>query len=380
MEPYSVYIHIPYCKKKCRYCSFLSTAPDVKDLDAYTRAVDTELNLYKPFLSNRDVRSVYIGGGTPSLLEPVHVERLLNGLTGSLGVNKNAEITIEANPESVSAEKLKAMHILGINRLSIGLQSFDDTVLNSLGRLHSADSSFAAIEKARSAGFKNINVDVIYGIPSQDISKELNGIKAVSPEHVSFYYLTIEQGTPLSLDKIFKPLNDEAFEELYLRIHDEMLNAGYEHYEVSNFTKKGFQSAHNMNYWERGDYLGIGSGAHGFFKAGLPWIGMTAQARYENTYPPSAYISKLTGGMPYNGTSSGTFPISRTEVLDNDAETLEYIFLSLRTWKHIDIALVKNRALLKHLSDDGLVRVVDNKLGLTVRGMCVMDGIVTELF
>ncbi len=379
MSTYSVYVHIPYCKKKCRYCSFLSTTPDIKDIDAYIKAVSTEINLYKPFLSDREVKSVYIGGGTPSLLEPSHVEQLISGIRETFVVKEDVEITIETNPESVSAEKLKAMHTLGINRLSIGLQSFDDNVLKSLGRLHSADSSFSAIEKARNAGFKNINVDIIYGIPSQNIDRELKGIKDIHPEHVSFYYLTIEQGTPLYMDKIFRPLNDEAFEELYMLVHDEMIRNGYEHYEVSNFAKKGCQSIHNMNYWERGDYLGIGSGAHGFFKAGLPWIGMTAQARYENAYPPSVYISKLLD-KPGNKRSEGIFPISRTEVLDKDAETLEYIFLSLRTWKHVDTALVKNRVLMKHLSDDGLINVQDNKLSLTVRGMCVMDGIVTELF
>ena len=375
MEPYSVYIHIPYCKKKCRYCNFLSTAPEVKDIDTYIEAMKSELRLYKPFLSNREIKSIFIGGGTPSLLEPDQLKQLIAAISLSLTIKNTVEITMEANPESISAEKLKAMHNLGINRLSIGLQSFDDNVLKSLGRIHNAESSFAAIEKARSAGFRNINVDVIYGIPSQDITKELNGIKAITPEHVSFYYLTIEQGTPLSMDKIFKPLNDDSFQELYLKIHEEMLAAGYDHYEVSNFAKKGFQSVHNMNYWQRGDYLGIGSGAHGFFKTGLPWIGMTAQARYENAYPPSAYIEKA-----LSSDGNNVFPISRVEVLDMDAETLENIFLSLRTWKGIGTNLVKNKTLMKHLTDDGLIQVNDDKLNLTVKGMCVMDGIVTELF
>jgi oxygen-independent coproporphyrinogen-3 oxidase len=375
MESYSVYIHIPYCKKKCRYCSFLSTTPETKEIDGYIDAVKSELKLYKPFLSNREIKSVYIGGGTPSLLEPEQLKQIIAAISLSLTVKDNIEITMEANPESISAEKLKAMHNLGINRLSIGLQSFDDNVLKSLGRLHNVESSFAAIEKARSAGFKNINVDVIYGIPSQDITKELNGIKAIAPEHASFYYLTIEQGTPLFMDKIFKPLNDDTFQELYVKIHEEMIKIGYEHYEVSNFSKKGFQSIHNMNYWERGDYLGIGSGAHGFFKTGLPWIGMTAQARYENAYPPSAYIEKV-----LNSDGNNTFPISRVEVLDTDAEALENIFLSLRTWKGINTNLVKNKTLMKHLTDDGLIQVNDDKLSLTIKGMCIMDGIVTELF
>ncbi len=375
MESYSVYIHIPYCKKKCRYCSFLSTTPETKQIDGYIDAVKSELKLYKPFLSNREIKSVYIGGGTPSLLEPEQLKQIIAAISLSLTVKDNIEITMEANPESISAEKLKAMHNLGINRLSIGLQSFDDNVLKSLGRLHNVESSFAAMEKARSAGFKNINVDVIYGIPSQDITKELNGIKAIAPEHASFYYLTIEQGTPLSIDKIFKPLNDDIFQELYVKIHEEMIKIGYEHYEVSNFSKKGFQSIHNMNYWERGDYLGIGSGAHGFFKTGLPWIGMTAQARYENAYPPSAYIEEV-----LNSDDNNTFPISRVEVLDTDAEALENIFLSLRTWKGINTNLIKNKTLMKHLTNDGLIQVNDDKLSLTIKGMCVMDGIVTELF
>ncbi|MCL4558097.1 MAG: radical SAM family heme chaperone HemW [Deltaproteobacteria bacterium] len=375
MESYTVYIHIPYCKKKCRYCSFLSTTPDSNDLDTYIEAARSELKLYGPFLSGRRVKSIYVGGGTPSLLDSRQLKQLLSAVYLSLSVEGDREITIEANPESASLERLKSMHDAGFNRLSIGLQSFDDTVLMSLGRLHDARSSFSAIEKARNAGFHNINADIIYGIPSQDIGKELDGVKALGPEHVSFYYLAVEQGTPLSMDKRFTPLNDEIFEELYLRVHEEMVRMGYEHYEVSNFAKKGFQSVHNMNYWERGDYLGIGSGAHGFFKTGLPWIGMTAQARYENAYPPSAYRGKVSGN---DGGSA--FPISRVEVLDRDAEILEHIFLSLRTWKGIDTALVKNKTLLKHLTDDGLIRIDNDKLSLTAKGMCVMDGIVTELF
>lgn len=375
MESYSVYIHIPYCKKKCRYCNFLSAAPEVKDIDTYIEGIQAELKLYKPFLSNREIKSIFIGGGTPSLLEPGQLKQIIASISLSLNVIEPVEITIEANPESISAEKLKSMFNLGINRLSIGLQSFDDTVLTSLGRLHNAESSYAAIEKARSAGFRNINIDVIYGIPSQDIAQELEGIKKVAPEHVSFYYLTIEQGTPLSMDKIFKPLNDDSFQELYTRVHEEMVAAGYAHYEVSNFAKPGFQSVHNMNYWQRGDYLGIGSGAHGFFKTGLPWIGMTAQARYENAYPPSVYTEKV-----LNSDDNPAFPISRVEVLDTDAETLENIFLSLRTWKGIHTNLVKNNKLLQHLVDDGLIQISGDTLNLTVKGMCVMDGIVTELF
>ncbi|MGB9736600.1 MAG: radical SAM family heme chaperone HemW [bacterium] len=374
MEPYSVYIHIPYCKKKCRYCSFLSTTPQADEIDAYVEAVTSEIKLYKPFLSDRPIKSIYIGGGTPSLLEPAHLKQLIATLSVSLNVREDVEITIEANPESVSQEKLKTMHELSINRLSIGLQSFDDNILNLLGRLHDSASSFRALEKARNAGFKNINVDIIYGIPSQDINKELEGIKAIMPEHVSFYYLTIEQNTPLSMDRSFIPLGDDTFYELYNRVHDTLVRAGYEHYEVSNFAKPGFKSIHNMNYWERGDYLGIGSGAHGFFKTGLPWIGMTAQARYENAYPASAYIEKVSNN------NSFSFPVSRVEVLDKDAETLEQIFLSLRTWKGVNTGLVKNQELLKHLVDDGLVTVKQDMLTLTVKGMCVMDGIVSELF
>lgn len=374
MESYSVYIHIPYCKKKCMYCSFFSTTPSKDEIDTYIEAITSEIQLYKYFLSDRPIKSIYIGGGTPSLLEPAHLKQLIAVLNVSLNVKDNVEITMEVNPESVSQEKLKAMYDLGINRLSIGIQSFDDNILKLLGRLHDSALSFFAFEMARKSGFKNINVDIIYGIPSQDITKELDSIRAIMPDHVSFYYLTIEQGTPLSMNRSFFPLNDDSFQELYIKVHNSFIDAGYKHYEVSNFAKHGFQSIHNMNYWERGDYLGIGSGAHGFFKTGLPWVGMTAQARYENAYPPSAYIEKLSNK---NKLSS---PVSRIEVLDKDAELLEQIFLSLRTWNGVDTGLVKNQKLLKHLIDDGLVEIKQNKLSLTVRGMCIMDGIVTELF
>lgn len=375
MKPYSLYIHVPYCKKKCRYCNFLSSAAESKDTKLYTDALLAELKMYKPFLSQRRLKSIYIGGGTPSMLEPESLDRLLRAVRLLFVNAKNTEITIEVNPESASLEKLKIMYELGVNRISVGLQSFDNNILGFLGRLHNADSSFAAVENARSAGFKNINVDVIYGVPSQNITIELEGIKKIMPEHVSFYYLTVEQGTPLFADKMFEPLNDDMFEWLYTLVHNEMTGAGYEHYEVSNFAKKGCQSIHNMNYWERGDYLGIGAGAHGFFRAGLPWIDVTGEVRYKNAYPPSVYIRKM-----LDKSSVGKFPISGTELLDRDAAIFEHIFLSLRTWKDIDVDLVKNKTLLRHLSDNGLIDFHGDKLALTVAGMCVMDGIVTELF
>ncbi len=375
MKPYSLYIHVPYCKKKCRYCNFLSAAAESKDTKLYIDALLAELKMYKPFLSQRRLKSIYIGGGTPSILEPESLDRLFGAVRSSFVNEKNAEITVEVNPESASLEKLKIMYELGVSRISIGLQSFDDNILGFLGRLHNADSSFAAVENARSAGFKNINVDVIYGVPSQNITIELEGIKKIMPEHISFYYLTVEPGTPLSLDKMFEPLNDDIFEGFYTLVHNEMTGAGYKHYEVSNFAKKGCQSVHNMNYWERGDYLGIGAGAHGFFKAGLPWIGITGEARYKNVYPPSIYIRKM-----LNKSSAGEFPISGMELLSRDAVIFEHIFLSLRTWKDIDVDLVKNKTLLRHLSDNGLIDFHGDKFTLTIAGMCVMDGIVTELF
>ncbi len=372
MSTYTVYIHIPYCKQKCRYCGFLSNLPENDEINRYVKAVKSEISMYRLFLSDRHVKSMYIGGGTPSLLNQEQLGELIESLRSNLLITDNVEATVELNPESVTREKLKALHGLGINRISIGVQSFDNKILNTLGRIHTVDEAANAIELSRSAGFKNINIDIIYGIPSQDIEKEFKGIREINPEHVSLYYLTIEQGTPLAVDKTFKQkMNDDIFEQLYTNIHNRLTDIGYVHYEVSNFAKEGFQSLHNNNYWERGDYLGIGSGAHGFFKTGLPWIGMTAQARYENSYPVSAYMSKL---------SNSSFPISRVETLDQDASTYEHIFLSLRTWKGVNLSLVKNKGLLKHLSEGGLVIINEGKLSLTVKGICVMDGIVTELF
>ncbi len=265
MIPLSLYIHFPWCIQKCPYCDFNSHKNNAALYEPYMQTLIDDVTEILPYIWGRKVHSIFIGGGTPSLMPPELLDRFFSQLRTLLNFNPNIEITMEANPGTVDSQYFKAYREIGINRLSIGVQSLNDTQLEKIGRIHSSDEAIKAFEIARNAGFTNINCDLMFGLPLQTLDgamADLSGILALKPEHISHYQLTLEPNTYFHRYEPELPA-DEVIEEMQLRSYEILAQHGYHHYEVSAFAQKDRESRHNRNYWEFGDYLGIGAGAHG---------------------------------------------------------------------------------------------------------------------
>ena len=271
--PLGLYIHIPWCVKKCPYCDFnshehhTSSLPEQDYLNALLNDIDSELNAID---RQREIYSVFIGGGTPSLLSGNFYIELFAALKNRINFSSNAEITIEANPGAVDEANFNGFIDAGINRLSLGAQSFSNTALERLGRIHNSDSIYRAFESARLSGFDNINIDLMHGLPDQSLAdglEDLNAAFALSPEHISWYQLTIEKNTVFYNQPPTLPV-ENILDSLFMKGLDALANATYQQYEVSAFARESkprnaHQSQHNKNYWQFGDYIGIGAGAHG---------------------------------------------------------------------------------------------------------------------
>ena len=264
--PLSLYVHFPWCVRKCPYCDFNSHAlRDSVPEQAYVDAVLEDLEQELPGVWGRTVHSIFMGGGTPSLFSAPALERLLSGIRARLALHPDAEITLEANPGSAEQERFAGYRDAGVNRLSIGIQSLNDSHLNALGRIHDAEQSFRAVRAARVAGFDNINLDLMFGLPDQDSAAaraDLESALALQPEHLSWYQLTLEPNTRFHADPPVLPDEDEigTMQTLGQTV---FASHGYTQYEVSAFARAGQQCRHNLNYWQFGDYIGIGAGAHG---------------------------------------------------------------------------------------------------------------------
>lgn len=291
-----LYIHIPFCVRKCSYCDFLSFPADEKTQEEYARALIREIRYYGPLMRDRVVSTIYIGGGTPSWLDPALMQEILSVIYTQFRVENTAEISMECNPGTVTKESVAAYFAAGINRLSIGLQSADDAELKLLGRIHTFDQFVKTYELARGAGFSNINVDLISGLPYQTAEKFLPTLKTVirmQPEHISAYSLIIEKGTPFydqykfdavrqeaGLPTEILPTEDEAY-RIYKVTQSVLKENGYGQYEISNYAKPGFACRHNIGYWSREDYLGLGLGA----------ASLIDNIRYTNLTDLYSYIS-----------------------------------------------------------------------------------------
>ena len=263
--PLSLYIHFPWCVRKCPYCDFNSHAlRQQQDDEAYVDALLADLEMHLPQIWGRPVRSVFFGGGTPSLMSGAAMARLMSELRARLGLGPDVEITLEANPGTVDSGHFRAYAEAGINRLSLGVQSMDNQHLQSLGRIHSVEESLAAIEQARSAGFDNINLDLMFGLPGQTLDtamEELERALATAPSHLSYYQLTLEPNTLFHRQPPQLP-QDELIDDIHEAGMQMLASHGYRRYEVSAFALEGRRCRHNINYWLYGDYLGIGAGAH----------------------------------------------------------------------------------------------------------------------
>lgn len=265
-----LYIHIPFCIRKCNYCDFLSFPETESRIAQYCHALKEEIKRTGDQAEGIGVRSVFIGGGTPSILEAEQITEIMTCIRNNFSIEKNAEITIESNPGTLNAEKLNCYHELGINRLSIGLQSTDDDCLRRMGRIHTFQEFEKNYEQARKSGFQNINIDLMSGLPGQSLrgyEDTLNRVTELKPEHISSYSLIIEEGTPFyKSDSVLQQLPDEDTErKMYERTKEILAQQGYERYEISNYARQGRECIHNLGYWEQVPYLGMGLGASSFY-------------------------------------------------------------------------------------------------------------------
>ena len=268
-----IYVHIPFCVRKCNYCAFLSGASDEAMRERYVKALCEEIRIRARLMSDHAhgvFDTIFFGGGTPSLLSNDQVARIISELKANFKIDDEAEITLESNPATLSMERLKGYHDAGVNRLSMGVQSMDDEILKRLGRIHTAHDVIKDVQNAREAGFDNINLDLMFAVPGSSLETTLIDIEAVSslePEHISFYSLQLEEGTAFfkefEMGKLTE-VTDEIDRAMYHAGTKILRDKGYEQYEISNFAKRGYESRHNLKYWEMAPYLGLGLGASSF--------------------------------------------------------------------------------------------------------------------
>jgi len=376
-----LYIHIPFCLKKCTYCSFNSRESRQDDYGRYIEALLKELTIRcdeSPSLHGRGVDSIYLGGGTPSLLAADEVARLLDGVREVMPARNNCEVTIEVNPGTVEYEKLSSYRDGGVNRVSIGIQSFNDSFLKALGRLHSAGDGVAAFQAVRRADFRNIGVDLIFALPGQtleDWQEDIEKVIALRPDHISLYALTMEEGTPYYVKYGAggppTPLEEEIV-AMYRSALERLEGAGYYHYEVSNLALPGLTSRHNSRYWRGGDYIGLGAGAHSYLAS--PGWG----ERWWNLSEPDAYVE---GIMARRDGVEGREELTRENAL------LESLFLGLRTMDGVEIAPFRGRFGLSpveclpmsRLKERGLISSDNGWLRLTRDGILLSDELFAHL-
>ena len=292
LPPLSLYVHLPWCVRKCPYCDFNShEARDAVPERAYIDALIKDLEQELPSIWGRPIETVFLGGGTPSLFSPDSIERLLSQLRALLNLSATAEVTMEANPGTLETDRFAAFRAAGINRLSIGVQSFNGAMLQRLGRIHGAREAIAAVENAHAAGFEEINLDLMFGLPGQSVAEALADIEqaiALQPTHISHYQLTIEPNTHFAHAPPSLPDEDVSW-EMQQRCQARLAEQGYAQYEVSAYARAGHRCRHNLNYWLFGDYLGIGAGAHGkLSRADTQRIQRSAKLRHPREYMEKA--------------------------------------------------------------------------------------------
>ena len=370
-----IYLHIPFCRQACFYCDF-HFSTNLKPKKALLEALHKEASLQQHYLLDEAVETIYFGGGTPSLLQTAEIADILTHLGKLFQVTPQAEITLEANPDDLTEEKLLSLRQAGINRLSIGIQTFAEPVLQGLNRAHNAEQARACVPLARAAGFDNISIDLMYGLPGQTNElwrQDLDLALALRPEHLSAYCLTIEPQTAFgrwTAKGQLKPPGEEVGEAHYLMLTEALQQAGYEHYEVSNFCLPGYHSRHNTAYWLQKRYLGLGPGAHSY----------NLQSRQYNIRNNALYIKKLQQGEMPND----------SEALSRQDHINEYLMTGLRTSWGIDLQylekqwehnlLQEHQRYLEEMQEKKQARIEDNRLILTEEGRLLADEITARLF
>lgn len=366
MKELGIYIHIPFCKSKCSYCDFISFANKEEIVEEYIKSLEKEIENTNE--NDYEINTIYIGGGTPSFIDSKYIIEILETINNVFKVKQNTEITIEVNPGTVNEEKLKDYIDAGINRISIGLQSTNNKILKQIGRIHTYEEFLITYNLARKVGFENINIDLMLALPNQtleDLNTSVENVISLKPEHISVYSLILEEETAMKKlvdeNKIKLP-SEDLERKMYWDIKKKLEQNGYIHYEISNFSKKGFESKHNLNCWKQKEYIGFGLAAHSYIN----------NKRYCNTNNIKDYISNI---------QSSNFQknIEICEIQNEENKKKEYMLLALRKLDGVNIQEFKNKFVdnpiylyrkeLEKLVKQELIEIDLNNIKLTKKGL-----------
>lgn len=363
MRDLGIYMHIPFCKRKCAYCDFISFSDKTELIEKYVLALEKEIDKCNINKDNYKIKTIYFGGGTPSFIESKYIVEILENAKRKFNISKTAEITIEINPGTITEEKLKDYYEAGINRISFGLQSTNNELLELVGRIHSYSSFIEGYKLARKVGFKNINVDLMIGLPVQtvkDVQIDLERIIELNPEHISVYSLIVEEGTRIEEKIKNKELYlppEELERKMYWEVKKQLEKAGYVHYEISNFAKPGYESKHNLSCWNQEEYLGFGIAAHSYFNG----------ERYSNTEDFDKYFEHPEDSKIIH------------EKQTQEDKQREFMLLGLRKIEGVKISDFKNKFIenpiylyresLSKLVTQGLIEIDIDNIKLTDRGV-----------
>lgn len=385
MNPSSLYLHIPFCRIKCTYCAFNTYINLDNLIEPFVNALIREIQIVGESQQGQQLHTVYIGGGTPSLLSAEQIERILVSIARYFDLMPEAEISMESNPSDLTTEYMKLVKSVGINRLSIGMQSANEDELELFARRHDLNAVIRAVNAARAGGFDNLNLDLIYGIPDQtltDWEKSLQVMLSLQPEHVSLYALGLEDGTPLKTwvenGKVPTP-DDDLAADMYDLATDMLANAGLAQYEISNWSKPGLECRHNLQYWRNLPYPGVGPGAHGYAKG----------VRYSTILSPQRYI-KAMNGVAKDYEFPRTPATDQATIVDRESEIAETLIMGLRlTQEGINRKTFKQRfgadlldvhpEVIKRYSEHGLLHVDEQVVKITQQGRLLCNMIFRDL-
>ncbi|MFQ8698279.1 MAG: radical SAM family heme chaperone HemW [Peptoniphilus harei] len=372
----SIYFHIPFCESRCHYCDFCSSLLAKSNVEKYFEYLRKEIKLQEDFLRGKLIDTVFIGGGTPSSVDPKFIKEIMEDLS-SFEFSKDKEVTIESNPNSLTLEKAKTYFSSGINRISIGAQSFNEEILKRIGRIHKKDDIYRAIENARSAGFENINLDLMLALPGQkfsDIEESIREVEELKLPHISYYSLILEEGTKLYRDHEKSPLafpNEDEDRKMYHYVVDELEKIGLKQYEISNFAKEGYECRHNMAYWKLRDYISFGLSASSNI----------GNLRYTNFYDFKDY---------YEALEKNKSPIVFSENLSKTDRMNEFVMMGLRLNSGVDLdefnekfnenfLKIYEQEIEKNLKS-GLIILDDDNLKLTEKGRDLSNQVELDFF
>ena len=386
--PIALYIHIPFCQTKCSYCNFNTYARLDGLIPQYVPALAAEIAAWGEALVCPPVDTVFFGGGTPSWIDPHLLAQVLDAARRSFAVQDHAEITIEANPGDFTPERLASWRSMGVNRLSMGVQSFDDAMLLFLTRRHTAADAVAAYRRARQAGFDNISLDLIYGLPNQTQAQWRDGLGQaldLAPEHLSLYALTVEEGTPLhgQVQAGQAPAADpDAAADMYLAAEEFLAQAGYRHYEISNWARPGCESRHNLAYWRNAPFLGVGPGAHSYLGGHL------GGQRFWNIKSPTDYVRRMQQPHAGRWTPQAVPVVEERSALSDEDRLSETAILALRLDDGVSLTALESAfgtsaqriaATLRMLAPAGLVTEDAGVYRLTSKGRLLSNEVFVRL-